>query len=671
MSVATPMYELPKQVKMPSAVQLPGCMYKMEPLNRFSSKDLAPSYYGSTCASAALIQGSSADVAALEVRQETVLQRLRDLKLQLDKLQSSKFSSLSPSKNSSTAIGAAAQSSPLKPSVGEKQAIVLKVMAAVTDHLRELGSLQFHDTEQEKEMESEVDMKAQHHSILCKLSALKTELSKVSELHPRLVTSSKDERIAEKQRSILKVIRALKEEVHRIAELQEREKECSTKLDVITHHKEVLKKLASLQEELVKLLRGLRDLSWETGTVHDLVISANPNRPPYFLVLLRKLLKDAGYPVYSVDHLHSSVHHVDESIRGCFSDKPLGDRNKHNLAFTVHWKDVEAPNLMVNPLRQTVISGEANITRYVSRLFPLSSSYNYEATGTFSSIAETDNLLDQLAAQAASKNNKERQGALRQLNGRLGKTSWLVNNECGIADVFLWSVLKQGGLNVGAPANVDKWYKKVDAMAKLEINMLNSQNDPHSKSSSQSNTPVQTQKKSVNKESPASCKNEFVDRNGLEKYLKSLSISYQVQDHEEVFTVDALMRNVREMPGLHMKNLFLKDKKKNLYLLSARHNTEVKLNEIGKQLGIKDLRFGDEAILYSTLGVKQGCVTAFALLNDHSHQVKFLLDSEAFNDCHPFVNFHPMSNAATLGVAPKDLKKFLNATGHEPSLLTF
>lgn len=522
MSVATPMYELPKQVKMPSAVQLPGCMYKMEPLNRFSSKDLAPSYYGSTCASAALIQGSSADVAALEVRQETVLQRLRDLKLQLDKLQSSKFSSLSPSKNSSTAIGAAAQSSPLK-----------------------------------------------------------------------------------------------------------------------------------------------------TGTVHDLVISANPNRPPYFLVLLRKLLKDAGYPVYSVDHLHSSVHHVDESIRGCFSDKPLGDRNKHNLAFTVHWKDVEAPNLMVNPLRQTVISGEANITRYVSRLFPLSSSYNYEATGTFSSIAETDNLLDQLAAQAASKNNKERQGALRQLNGRLGKTSWLVNNECGIADVFLWSVLKQGGLNVGAPANVDKWYKKVDAMAKLEINMLNSQNDPHSKSSSQSNTPVQTQKKSVNKESPASCKNEFVDRNGLEKYLKSLSISYQVQDHEEVFTVDALMMNVREMPGLHMKNLFLKDKKKNLYLLSARHNTEVKLNEIGKQLGIKDLRFGDEAILYSTLGVKQGCVTAFALLNDHSHQVKFLLDSEAFNDCHPFVNFHPMSNAATLGVAPKDLKKFLNATGHEPSLLTF
>lgn len=39
--------------------------------------------------------------------------------------------------------------------------------------------------------------------------------------------------------------------------------ECDSELEVVSHHKEVLKKLESLQEELVKLLRGLRDLSWE------------------------------------------------------------------------------------------------------------------------------------------------------------------------------------------------------------------------------------------------------------------------------------------------------------------------------------------------------------------------------------------------------------------------
>lgn len=111
------------------------------------------------------------------------------------------------------------------------------------------------------------------------------------------------------------------------------------------------------------------------------------------------------------------------------------------------------------------------------------------------------------------------------------------------------------------------------AMLFSEVNLLNSQNATQSKSSSQATTPIQ--KKSDSKDSLSSCKAQFVDRNGLEKYLKSLSIPYQVQDHEEVFTVDALMKNVRGMPGLHMKNLFLKDKKKNLYLVSARHNAEV------------------------------------------------------------------------------------------------
>ena len=66
-----------------------------------------------------------------------------------------------------------------------------------------------------------------------------------------------------------------------------------------------------------------------------------------------------------------------------------------------------------------------------------------------------------------------------------------------------------------------------------------------------------------------------VDRNGLEQLLKSMNMRYQAQDHEEVFTVEALMRNVANMPGLHMKNLFLKDKKKNYYMLSARHDAEV------------------------------------------------------------------------------------------------
>lgn len=74
----------------------------------------------------------------------------------------------------------------------------------------------------------------------------------------------------------------------------------------------------------------------------------------------------------------------------------------------------------VNPLRQTQIYNEVNIVRYISRLFPLASPYNYEATGTFTIITETDQLLDQLEQKLAAGDNKEQQSILRLLNGRCG-----------------------------------------------------------------------------------------------------------------------------------------------------------------------------------------------------------------------------------------------------------
>lgn len=514
MATSVKMYRLPKLASTPTVVDLPTCMYKMSPINKFASTDLASSYYGSTTCATNYVSGPPGKIgglAELEMRQEAVLHRLQCLKQQLDKLQNNKCLT-DQSMPSMSVVGAAAQSSPVK-----------------------------------------------------------------------------------------------------------------------------------------------------IGTVHDLVIAANPDRPPYSLVLLRKLLKNVGFPVYCANHVHSSVKKVSESLQKTFTESPEGDRSKHSLAFTLHWKDVSSPSLMVNPLHQTPISGEANIIRYVSRLFPLSSPYNYEATGTFTSITETDNLLDQLTNQMICGNNKERQAVLRLLNGRLGRASWLMGDKCSIVDVMAWSAVRQTGSEAGAPANVSKWYRAVSSLAGLESSLPQENNIVSSK-----NEKNQTISKNAGKTS-----NGHMDRKGLEQLLKKLNMKFQVQDHEEVFTVEALMKNVSPMSGLHMKNLFLKDKKKNLYLLSARHNAEVKLNEVGKQIGVKELRFGDESVMFDVLGVKQGCVTAYALINDKNHQVKFLLDSEALDERHEYINFHPMSNAATLGISPANLKTFLSHTGHEPTLLTF
>ena len=132
------------------------------------------------------------------------------------------------------------------------------------------------------------------------------------------------------------------------------------------------------------------------------------------------------------------------------------------------------------------------------------------------------------------------------------------------------------------------------------------------------------------------------------------------------------MPHVQHLSGAHCKNLFLRDKKKKLYLFSCRHDLEVKLNDLGKKISAPGgLRFADESILFEKLGVKQGCVTAFALINDKNKDVKFIVDDALIGDKHERIFFHPMSNAASTGIAPKDFLKFLESIGHEATPVNF
>ncbi|XP_076141554.1 prolyl-tRNA synthetase associated domain-containing protein 1 [Alosa pseudoharengus] len=163
-------------------------------------------------------------------------------------------------------------------------------------------------------------------------------------------------------------------------------------------------------------------------------------------------------------------------------------------------------------------------------------------------------------------------------------------------------------------------------------------------------------------------------RKDLEKYLEELGIETVSVDHPEVFTVEEMMPHVQHLSGAVTKNLFLKDKKKkSLWLVSTRHDRQVNLNDLAKKLslGSGNLRFADEAIMVEKLKVSQGCATALALFCDKDQSVKFVLDSDLVNGGHERIYFHPMTNAATMGLKPDDLMKFLKETGHEPVLQSF
>lgn len=164
-------------------------------------------------------------------------------------------------------------------------------------------------------------------------------------------------------------------------------------------------------------------------------------------------------------------------------------------------------------------------------------------------------------------------------------------------------------------------------------------------------------------------------RSMLEKYLTDLGIAFRTVEHPAVFTVAAMMEHISHLSGFHAKNLLVKDKKTGkLYLITARHDAAVQLNALAKAVGAKELRFADAETLEASLGVQQGSVTPFALLNDaQKHQVTFVLDSQLWNESsegkETLLNFHPLTNEATTSITICGLKTFLKATGHEPIII--
>lgn len=148
-----------------------------------------------------------------------------------------------------------------------------------------------------------------------------------------------------------------------------------------------------------------------------------------------------------------------------------------------------------------------------------------------------------------------------------------------------------------------------------------------------------------------------------------LEISHVTYDHEPIFTVEQGAPLKAQWAGGHSKNLFLKDRKGALFLLSARDETQIDLKQLPKVVGCARLSFGKPDLMVDALGVTPGSVTAFALINDPGARVRFLLD-KALLDCDP-MHFHPLENTATTALAPADFLTFVRACGHEPLVIDF
>ncbi|RWM28438.1 prolyl-tRNA synthetase associated domain-containing protein [Mesorhizobium sp.] len=154
----------------------------------------------------------------------------------------------------------------------------------------------------------------------------------------------------------------------------------------------------------------------------------------------------------------------------------------------------------------------------------------------------------------------------------------------------------------------------------------------------------------------------------LYAFLADLGISVSTVRHPPLFTVADSQVLRGEIPGGHTKNLFLKDKKDNFFLVTVGEEAEVDLKQIHHLIGASGrVSFGKPEMLMELLGVIPGAVTVFGLINDTGGQVKVVLDQELMS--HEVINGHPLTNEATTTIAAADLVRFVEATGHDAVIL--
>lgn len=158
-------------------------------------------------------------------------------------------------------------------------------------------------------------------------------------------------------------------------------------------------------------------------------------------------------------------------------------------------------------------------------------------------------------------------------------------------------------------------------------------------------------------------------RDALYAFFRQIGMAYRTVDHRPLFTVEDGIEVKKTMAGGHSKNLFVKDKKGRLMLITALAETPIDLVALGKYLKCKGrLSFARAELMEEVLGVTPGSVTPFALIHDEQHRVDDIILDKALFDHDP-VWFHPLENNASTAIAANDLLTFMNALERQPVIL--
>lgn len=153
----------------------------------------------------------------------------------------------------------------------------------------------------------------------------------------------------------------------------------------------------------------------------------------------------------------------------------------------------------------------------------------------------------------------------------------------------------------------------------------------------------------------------------VESLLEKLAVNYSTVSHPPMFTVEDSQNFRKDVPGGYSKNLFLRNKKGRMALVTLCENRQVDLRELGDQIGLGRVSFGSPQRLMHYLGVRPGAVTPLSVINDVTNQVTAYIDSALIRQ-HP-LHFHPCDNSHTTALSAAELLSYMTACEHAPIVL--
>ncbi len=154
--------------------------------------------------------------------------------------------------------------------------------------------------------------------------------------------------------------------------------------------------------------------------------------------------------------------------------------------------------------------------------------------------------------------------------------------------------------------------------------------------------------------------------NGQEKLyeiLDELNIEFNYHEHPPVATINEARKYWKNIETTHCKNIFFRNHKGNRhYLVILNSEQQLDIHDLEKRLMQGKLSFASARRLQKYLGVEQGSVSPFGLINDQNNHVHLFIDHKLQKA--QTISFHPNINTASLVINYKDFIRFLDWSGN-------